>query len=62
MPITHVCGFDEEIRPDAVPEAICVVHDMFACHKPFEKCWVKMLRRPEIQQAISRLVEMRRGK
>ena len=49
MPITHVCGFDKEIRPDAVPEPICVVHDVFAYHKPPEQCRVKMLQRPEIQ-------------
>ena len=49
MPIMHACGFDEEIRPDAVPEPLCVVHDLFACHKPLEQCRVKMLHRPEIE-------------
>ena len=29
VPITHVFGFDGDIRPVAVPEPICEVHDVF---------------------------------
>ena len=49
MPIMHACGFDEEVRPDAVPEPIWVVHDLFDCQKPLEQCRVKMLHLPVIQ-------------